>query len=414
MELRTLSELSSTEGKKFFLAVGFSKPHMPWPVPRRYISQWGNGTAFRRFYGSQEEPNFWEEESFKMTKRRNKELLKWNWATKHYSPSGFRRAYYATISFVDAQIGRILGTLEASPARNDTVVILWADHGFHLGEYGLWGKKTLLEGSSRVPFIVMPPQKYLLETPETKVGAHVLSPTDSVDILPTVVDVAGIWPEGKRLRDFIPGSAGTTLRPLLSNPDGYVRPFAVSQYQSHLNTGKQSNANLFGYSLRSRNYRFVVYARRDESGALLARPLDDRMQLYFYAKPGDLERHNVISSPQHLHAREAFLRMWREHNSRNWVGLIGEEPFDHIPATEAPTTGPTTAAPTMDPTAAPTIAPTSAPTLEPSIAPTSTPTPRKPCLDIVKGLRWIVTKRARCNAVEYCRWFRYRCRHKEL
>jgi len=179
--------------------------------------------------------------------------------------------------------------------------------------------------------VVVPPKNYLLENPEIQIGTHVAAPTDSVDILPTVIDVAGVWPKGKSLQDFIPYSAGVTLRPLLSDPKGYVRAFAVSQYQSHFNKGYRGRlANWYGYALRSEHYRFVVYAKRDATGMLKRnKPLLAKKQLFHYKKPGELETHNVFNSPEHAPAREAFLKLWESYYGRDWVGAIGVKPFDH-------------------------------------------------------------------------------------
>jgi len=330
-ELKTLAKESSSSGsgKKFFLAVGFAKPHMPWPAPKDYFEQWRNGSAFKDMTTSAS-TTFWETESHPFTRSRNKEFRSWKWTKKNYNAEAFRRAYYATVSFIDVQIGRVVDALKASPAWRDTVILLWGDHGFHLGEYGLWGKKTLLEASSRVPFVVVPPKNFLRENPEIQIGTKVSTPTDSVDILPTVLDVAGVWPEGKSLQDLIPFAAGVNLRPLLSDPKGYVRAFAVSQYQSHYNKGNRGRAaNWYGYSLRSKHYRFIVYAKRDVFGAFTDDPLLAKMQLFYLGKPGELETLNVFDSPEHAHAREAFLEFWANYHGRDWVGTIGVKPFDH-------------------------------------------------------------------------------------
>ena len=128
-----------------------------------------------------------------------------------------RHGYYACVSYVDAQIGKIINALIEKGELENTIIVLWGDHGFKLGDYGEWAKATNLEVDARVPLIFRMPAK-------ENAGTKVATPVELTDIMPTLCDVANIK---------TPSNAeGESLLPLFFNPEADFRPFACLLYTS--------------------------------------------------------------------------------------------------------------------------------------------------------------------------------------
>jgi arylsulfatase A-like enzyme len=146
------------------------------------------------------------------------------------------RAYLASISFMDSQLGRLLDALDASPHAAETIVVLWSDHGWHLGEKGITGKNTLWERSTRVPLI--------FAGPGIAKGARSAQPVELLDLYPTLAELSG----GEVPRDL----EGHSLVPLLRNPRA-TRPWPA------ITTHNEGN-----HSVRSARWRYIRYANGDE------------------------------------------------------------------------------------------------------------------------------------------------------
>jgi arylsulfatase A-like enzyme len=172
------------------------------------------------------------------------------------------RAYLATISYSDAQLGRILDALDASPNRNNTILIVWGDHGWHLGEKHHWRKFALWEEATRVPLFISVPNL-------SKDGARCDRTVNLMDLYPTLADLSGL-PVGEHLQ-------GKSLRPLLGDPSGaWDRP--------SLTTHGRGN-----HAVRSGRYRYIRYA-------------DGSEELYDHSTD-PMEWKNLAADPAHAAAK---------------------------------------------------------------------------------------------------------------
>jgi choline-sulfatase len=160
--------------------------------------------------------------------------LAWLKENKQWRP--FVRAYLASISFVDSQIGRVLDALESAKLTDNTIVVLWSDHGFHLGEKGITGKNTLWERSTHVPLI--------FAGPGVTAGAKCNRPAELLDLYPTLVELCKL-PEPKN-------QEGHSLAPLCKDAKG-ERPWPA------ITTHGPNN-----HAIRTERYRYIRYAEGSE------------------------------------------------------------------------------------------------------------------------------------------------------
>jgi iduronate 2-sulfatase len=254
--IKALGERAADPATPFFLAVGFIKPHTPFVAPKKYWDLYdpadidivgeaslpaggpkiaGHRSGEVRRYTDQPNRGPFEDEN----QRR------------------LRHGYYACISYVDAQIGRVLDELERLGLRESTAVVLFGDHGWHLGEHGLWGKTTNFELDTNAPLIIRSPK---MKGHGQKTRALV----EFVDIYPTVADLAGL-PVGKHL-------AGKSMKPLLDDPTQSRKEAAFSQYPRG---GNADTGGIFmGYSVRTDRWRYTEWIRNSD-GEIHARELYD-------------------------------------------------------------------------------------------------------------------------------------------
>ena len=175
--------LKQNQEAPFFLACGIFRPHMPWYFPNEYLDLY----PLQEVFVPEDLPEDLDDipESGKrlglrkytdMKKTREAEL--WPTAIQHY---------LASISFADAQIGKLIDALDDSPYANNTVIVLWSDHGWHLGEKQHWHKRTLWEESTRIPMIIAAPD---IGVP----GQSTTQPASTVDLFPTLIELCGLEP----------------------------------------------------------------------------------------------------------------------------------------------------------------------------------------------------------------------------
>lgn len=256
--LRVLPKLKA-KSQPFFLAVGFRKPHLPFCAPKKYWERYDRSEIPRP--ATTEHPKGAPE----LAVRSWRELegytdIPQNGELSQEKVQELRHGYYACISYVDALVGRLLDEIERLGLKENTVVVLWGDHGYHLGEQGLWTKANNYELSTRVPLI--------LSVPEAKhPGAKTEALVEFVDLYPTLADVCGLAaPEGVE---------GISLKPLLRNPNRSWKRAVFSQYprprQGHRHKG---HGDIMGYAVRTKRYRYVEW-REWDSKMIVARELYD-------------------------------------------------------------------------------------------------------------------------------------------
>jgi choline-sulfatase len=219
-------ELQKTQDKPFFLGVGIFRPHIPWFVPQKYFDLYPLDKIFL--------PPIQEKDLAdcspvgKSFCRR--EWQEWILQNDQWKPAV--QAYLASISYADAQLGRLLDALDKSPHSDNTIIVLWSDHGMHIGEKEHWEKFTLWEESTRVPLLFVAPGV-------TKAGGRCSQPVNLLDIFPTLVELAGHDPR--------PELEGQSLLPLLKNPLLETGRAVVSTY------GRNN------HGIRSARWRYIRY-----------------------------------------------------------------------------------------------------------------------------------------------------------
>ncbi len=216
LAIATLNEMVTEEDKPFFLGLGFHKPHLNWVAPKRY---WDLYDRERIPLAAQTEG---PENGAAMGLHASFELRVRDGIPKRgeIEPElarTLRHAYLACVSYVDAQIGRMIKALEEAGVRDNTLILLWSDHGFHLGDMGIWCKATNYEIATRVPMIIWTPNM-----PANSRGASTKALVELVDMYPTLCDLAGL--------EQPPYLEGTSFAPLLENPDRAWKTAAFSQF----------------------------------------------------------------------------------------------------------------------------------------------------------------------------------------
>ena len=183
-----IAELGRLKNQPFFLAVGFIKPHLPFNAPAKYWDLYDEQTI-----SLAANPSPPKHVDPKISLHNSGEMLGQyaGFATpgqvSHAEARRLRHAYFACVSYVDAQIGRVLNELDRLGLRDDTIVVVWGDHGWHLGEQGIWGKHTLHEVALRSPLLVRTPQMAMAGVPTAGI-------VEAIDIFPTLAELCGVKP----------------------------------------------------------------------------------------------------------------------------------------------------------------------------------------------------------------------------
>ena len=260
---KAISELKRLKDKPFFLAVGFVKPHLPFNAPKRYWDKYDRSTI--KVPSNRNAPK--DAPKYAMTSWGELRGYVGMPKTGPVSDEVARtliHGYYACVTYTDALVGRLLGELDRLGLRDNTVVILWGDHGWKLGEYSSWCKHTNFELDTHVPM--------LLAAPGHKPSQRTDALVEFVDIYPTLAELCGLKSPAH--------CEGTSMVPLLRDPKRPWKTAAFSQYP---------RGRIMGYSMRTPRYRYTEWQER-RGGKVVARELYDHQ-----ADPG--ENANVAGDP---------------------------------------------------------------------------------------------------------------------
>jgi iduronate 2-sulfatase len=270
---RAIQFLEQYKNEPFFLALGFAKPHSPPTAPKKFFDLYDPAKIPlpSDFAPRPAAPPGFPEISIQ---RRNADLFIGRDATPEQAREMIR-AYYASVSFMDAQVGRVFDALDQLKLRDKTIVIFWGDHGYHLGEKGKWSKaNSLYEVGTRVPLIVALPQAQARTSART---------VQSLDLYATLVELCGL--------PRPPGIEGHSLVPLLRNPQAkWDHPaYSVTLYQGKL-----------GKSVRTERWHYVEWDE-GKAGAML-----------FDHSRDALELKNLAADPAFAQTVQAMKRLLRQ------------------------------------------------------------------------------------------------------
>lgn len=270
--VKALKELKK-KGQPFFLAVGFLKPHLPFIAPKKYWDMYKRSEIelADNPYAPKGAPpwtlsNYGELRNYRGIPQGREKIPDELAIT-------LRHGYYACVSFIDAQVGLLVKTLDELGLADDTIVILWGDHGWKLGEHGEWCKHTNYENDTRVPMVIKVPG---MKAAGKKTDALV----EFVDIYPSLCDLCEI-PLPAHLE-------GTSFAPLIDNPNRPWKKAAMSQYPR----GYQRKP-MMGYTLRTKRYRFVEWLKR---GVDPSKAPPGPVELYDHDKD-PAENRNIAEAP---------------------------------------------------------------------------------------------------------------------
>jgi iduronate 2-sulfatase len=266
-------------GMPFFLALGFVKPHLPFTAPKKYFdlhppSKFAPAPFQKDPAGA---PSYAGKVGGEIV---NYDPLTVENLREEKTQRDLIHAYYACVSYMDAQLGRVLDELDRLGLAPNTLIVLWGDHGWHLGDHGYWTKHTNYEQANRIPLIIVAPGV-------AKAGAATKQPAETVDIFPTLAELAGLpAPTGPQPID------GLSLVPVLREPSARVRDHACHCYP---------RGERMGRAIRTERYRLVEWKK---PGA----PADTAdLELYDY-EADPLETKNLAASqPEVLAQLRAIL-----------------------------------------------------------------------------------------------------------
>ena len=268
-----LERCAKHKERPFFLAVGFFRPHTPYVAPKK---------PYYDFYPHEKMrivPNIKEDQTDIPAAGLASYKTEQDKLTDELRRSALQ-AYYASISFMDTQLGHVIGALDRLGLSENTIIVFTSDHGYHTGEHGLWQKQSLFEESARVPLLIVTPDGNSKNTVAK-------SPVSHIDLFPTLMELARLKaPEGLQ---------GQNLSPMLADPKTQGRGWSLSQvvrgggfkrFGASAAVGDNGN-RFFGYSLRTERWRYTEWDEGKQGSELYDHDKD----------PNELV--NLVGNPEH-------------------------------------------------------------------------------------------------------------------
>jgi iduronate 2-sulfatase len=262
--------------KPFFLAVGFWKPHAPFNAPKKYWDLYQRDQLPKL---NPERPSHAVDIAF----HDSSEVL--GKGSNHFEPTTeqaaeMRHGYFANISYMDAQIGRVLDALAKHPAASNTLIVFFSDHGYHIGEHNLWGKTSCFEYDARVPMLVHLPNKTTGTTDAL---------VELVDVFPTVTELAGISTPS--------GLDGKSFAKIVNDPQLPGKEYAITQHPrpAYFDRTPSKRVEVMGYSLRTASHRYTEW-RDWTTGKAIAKEL-------YHAEKDPAELNNLADQPSSAEIR---------------------------------------------------------------------------------------------------------------
>lgn len=282
--VRKIGEFARAK-QPFFFGVGFYRPHLPFNAPKKYWDLYDRASL-----PLARNPRV-QARAPRMSSNMNRELrgyqdflkapLPFEDALSEADARRLRHGYYASVSYVDAQVGKLLDAVEANGLGDNTIVVLWGDHGYHLGEHGSWGKMTNYEVATRAPLIV--------KAPGVK-PAVCRNLVEFVDVYPSLCEMAGV--------DAGTGLEGQSFTPLLRQPGRRWKQAVFHQFLREGMWVGPDGVEYMGRAIRTTRHRYVEWKRwKDQTPA--------GAELYDLKKDPD-ENENLAGLPQHARLEQGL------------------------------------------------------------------------------------------------------------
>ena len=287
-----LERCAKQKDRPFFLAVGFYRPHTPYVAPKTPYYEWyplgqtpvAKVTEEERAQIPAAALASFKKEQSQLTDDLRREAL---------------QAYSASISFMDAQVGRVIAALDRLGLSENTVIVFTSDHGYHTGEHGLWQKQSLFEESARVPLLIVEPGSKSRK-------AVAAAPVAHVDLFPTLAKMAGIQPPE--------GLQGQDLSPMLKDTAVIGRGWALSQVVrggGFKRVGASpavgdNGKRFFGYSLRTARWRYTEWDEGRQGRQLYDHDTDPKELVNLAEKPEHASTVAALSEQLRAAAKSTF------------------------------------------------------------------------------------------------------------